>query len=343
MASPSRYAKLVPRLRILRAGLLGERVRELGPGPAEALAALRDTIYAPASEAKDAASFERALARVYYSLVDEVASMSPDEARPVVEALPRVRELEDLMTVARSLAEVGRPPEWVPSVEWPRSALRRVLEELEASPTLSRLFEAASQSPALRPHAAGASEAFGELKTPAAFTWYSFVGAASIVRSAVASASGIDRDQVEKVLCPVLEGYAAQGLVEAWALRANPRAVTRALEGPEVCGIRWPSLASAYERGFGGELAPFVQEVAELFRYVRLEGRTPQEVMASARRSWVNSARRAADAAFSGYPFTPALAAAAIVLLTIDVDSVRLSVGSLLMGLRPEEFQQAIP
>ncbi len=339
MGSPAAYAKVVPRLRILKASLLGSRAKELGPTLTEAMGMLRDTVYSQAAEAKDPRAAEAALARAFFSAVDSLEHMAPEEAAGVVTVVARAQEAKDLAAMARALAEGSQLPSWLPSFEWSRSPLSRLAEDLSVSPTLGRLADIAPSYGDLGKLITEAVELYGELKDPAAFTWHSLVATARTYTDAINSVPRVDVDPVERSLCPLLEEAAALGLLEAWGARVPPRLVEEAYSDLKACRLPWNSMAASYERSLGGEAMALAQEVSGYFRFVRLEGRTLSDLMQSARRTARIAAQRAAEAIFSAYPFTAGLVAAAAVLLYIDYENVRTALLSLMMSLQPEEFQ----
>ncbi|ADL19835.1 V-type ATP synthase subunit C [Acidilobus saccharovorans 345-15] len=341
MAGPADYAKVVPLLRYLKSRMLGPKVRELAPPLAEAVAVLRDSMYAPVAEAKDLEGVERALASLYFSTVEEVYRLSPDEAKGLAAAFAKAKEVEDLMIVARAIAEGQRPPRWLPSAEWRLGSMAYVLQEVEASPTMTRLQEVVRDRD-LAKTLAMASEAYAELRQPEVFTFFSLTGSFIMFRSAVAGFTSKDVGDVESVVCPLIEERAALGVLEAWAIRVNPKTFARAIEGPKVCGVSWDLMAAAYERGFEGELSGLILDVAPLLRRSRLEGKTRRELMVSVRRSARLAAQRAAEAVYEGYPFTPALVAAALTLLMLEVDNIRSALSGIMLNLTQEELEQAL-
>ncbi|MFP3081067.1 MAG: V-type ATPase subunit [Acidilobus sp.] len=341
MPGSADYARLVPVLRYMKSRMLGPKLKEIAPPLSEAVMALRESLYSRAAEAKDPESLERALAAVYFSNLEEVYRLAPAEARGLINAFGRLRELEDIMTVARALAEGQPPPRWLPSMEWGLSSTAHVLQELEASASLSRLQEAVRDRD-LKGAVAMALEAYTDLRQPEVFTFLSLLGGSLVLRGALAAVGGPEAKDVERIMCPLVEERAALGLLEAWALRLNPKTFARAVEGPKVCGVDWALLAAAYERGLEGEVTGLVMDVSPALRYVKLEGRSVKELMDSARRSARLAAHRASLAAFEGYPFTPALVAAALTLLTLEVDSVRALVGGIMLNLTQEELEQAV-
>jgi hypothetical protein len=341
LGSPSAYAKVVPRLRLLKAGLLGPRVKDLSPPLAEALASLRDTMYSGIAEAKELRLVERRLAQQYFSVIDELEGLAPDEAKGLVRAFAEVKEAEDLMTLARALAEGLRPPAWLPSLEWSRSSIRDVMPELEASPSLTRLPDLLKSGP-LRKTMAGALEAFSDIKSPDAFTWYSLSARLAAIQRALEPIGGQDRSDAEKVLCPLVEGWASLAAFQAWALRVNPRTFARALPQRPLCGVRWASLAEAYERNLSVDVVSLATELSQMMSRVKVEGRGLRDVMSSVRRSAGVAAMRSAMAAFEGYPYSPALIAAALLLLTIDVDNLRAALLGIGLGLTQAELEVAI-
>jgi len=336
LGSPSAYAQVVPRLRLLKAGLLGPRVKDLSPPLAEALASLRDTMYSGIAEAKELRLVERRLAQQYFSVIDELEDLAPDEAKGLVRAFGEMKEAEDLMTLARALAEGLRPPAWLPSLEWSRSSIRDVMPELEASPSLTRLPDLLKSGP-LRKTMAGALEAFSDIKSPEAFTWYSLSARLAAIQMALEPIGGQDRTDAEKVLCPLVEGWA-----QAWALRVNPRTFARALPQRPLCGIQWALLAEAYERNLGVDVVSLATELSQVMSRVKVEGRGLRDIMSSVRRSAGVAAMRSAMAAFEGYPYSPALIAAALLLLTIDVDNLRAALLGIGLGLTQTEIEVAI-
>ncbi|ESQ20625.1 MAG: Archaeal/vacuolar-type H+-ATPase subunit C [uncultured Acidilobus sp. CIS] len=341
LGSPSAYAQVVPRLRVLKAGLLGPRVKDLSPPLAEALASLRDTMYSGIAEAKELRLVERKLAQQYFGVVDELEGLAPDEAKGLVRAFAEARETEDLMTLARALAEGLRLPAWLPSLEWSRSSIRDLMPELEASPSLTRLPDLLKGGP-LRKTMARALEAFSEVKSPEAFTWYSLSARLAAIQEALEPIGGQDRTDAEKVICPLVEEWASLAALQAWALKVNPRTFARALPQRPLCGVQWASLAEAYERNLSEDIASLITELSKMVRRVKVEGRSLRDVMSSVRRSARVAAMRSAMAVFEGYPYSPALIAATLLLLTIDVDNLRAALLGIGLGLTPAELEAAI-
>lgn len=341
MGDPGSYAKVVPLMRYLKSRLLGPKVRDLSPPLSEAVAVVRDSIYSKAAEAKDLGSLERALSQLYFSMVDEAYGLSPPEAARIASAFGRVVELEDLMIVARALAEGEQLPQWLPSSEWRMASTQAVLQELSVSPTITRLPELVRDRD-LRKAVEGALEAYSELRQGEAFTFYSLVGSSLMLRTASEGLDKQDALAVENVVCPLVEERAALGLLEAWALRLNPKTFMRAIEGPRVCGVDWDFVAGAYERGMEGDVAALAVDASAAFRYVKLEGRSLWDLMLSVRRSGRSAAVRQANAAFEGYPFSPAIIAGGLTLLMLEMDDVRTALGSIILGLKQDEFSHSV-
>lgn len=341
MGSPAAYAKVVPRLRLLKSGLLGGKVRDLSPPLMDALSALRETVYAPVAEAKDLSSIERAIASRFFATIDELAKLSPAEAVQLVRSFALAKEVEDLMTLARAVTEGSSLPSWLPSVEWSSSEIRYLLSEMEASPSLTRLPELIKDA-TLRASMEGALQAFADVKSPEAFTWYSLAAQASILDAALRSLEGQDAVETMKVVCPLVEERLALAALQAWALRVSPRTVARVLPLRRTCGVNASAVASAYERNIESDVVSLSTELSGLLRYVRLEGKTLRDLMASARRTARVSAVRAAAAAFEGYPYTPALIAAGLVLLWVDLDNLRAALIGIGLGLTQQELEPAL-
>ncbi|MGC9071440.1 MAG: V-type ATPase subunit [Acidilobus sp.] len=341
MGSPSLYAKVVPRLRALKAGLLGPRVRDLAPPLAEALASLRESAYSSISDAKDIRTLERKIAQLFFSAVDELDRLSPDEAKPLVSSFALMREVEDIFTVARALAEGSSLPKWLPSVEWSSSEIGNVIAELEASPSITRLPDTVKGSQ-LRRLLTEAMQAFSEVKSPEVFTWYSLSAQASTLLRALDSIGGQDRVETEKVICPLIEERVGLAAVEAWVLSVNPRTFARVLPERTICGLSWAALSSAYERNLGADVISLAMDVSGILRYVKAEGKGPRDIMASIRRTARVTAVRAANAQYEGYPYTPALLAAALVLLSVDLDNLRSALLGIGLGLTQQEIEAAL-
>ncbi len=75
---------------------------------------------------------------------------------------------------------------------------------------------------------------------------------------------------------------------------------------------------------------------------MRLDGRGMDEIMESARRSFKLSLKRACAVAYSAYPFTPALAAAGVALLRINMEDMLAALQSIILGLKADEYAQAM-
>ncbi len=341
MGSPSAYAKVVPRLRLLKAGLMGAKVRELSPPLAEALSYLRETMYSPLAEAKDVKSIERGIAGLFFSAVDDLLRLSPEEAASVVLSFGLAREVEDLLTISRAVAEGSSLPLWLPSMEWPSSEVGYFLGELEASPSTSRIPDLVRE-PRLRAALTGAIQAYAETKSPETFTWYALGAETAIFNTALESLEGQDRVSAQAVVCPLVEERVALAALEAWALRLNPRTLARSLPPKAVCGINTGAIASAYERNLESDVVSLSMELSGLLKHARAEGKSLKEVMRSVRRTARVSATRAAAAAFEGYPYTPALVAAGLVLLSIDLDNLRTALVGIGLGLSQSELEVAL-
>ncbi len=341
MGSPAAYAKVVPRLRLLKSGLLGERVRDLSPPLLEALSALRDTVYASIAEAKDLSSLERLIAARFFSTVDELIKLSPSEAVEIVRSFALVREAEDLLTLARAVADGSPLPRWLPSMEWSSSELPYLLSEIETSPSITRLPELIRE-PLLRSSLSGALQAYAETKSPEAFTWYSLAAQASILSRALEGLEGQDAVETQKIVCPLFEERLALAALQAWALRVSPRTLARGLPLRALCGTNVNAIASAYERNVESDVVSLATELLGLLRHVRLEGKELRDVMASARKTARVSAVRSAAAAFEGYPYTPALIAAGLVLLWVDLDNLRTALLGIGLGLSQQELEPAL-
>ena len=338
MGSPADYAKVVPRLRALKARLASdEKFRELATVAKidDALAIVRETMYSRALEAKTLYGMQERMMAIFWENVSPLRELLPEKSRLVVEAFLRDEELKDLLVILARILQ-GKPSIWgVPTARIEGTLTRRIASDPEAVASQTGFLEALKGSWA-RELVEDALQAYRETGDPAAVVWSHTPLSAMAYSQALKSLDPSDRIGAERILCPIIEYKLVSSLVQAKGMGLEPRVVDRLLSGISQCGIEWRLYRQAYDREPGPlELATSLRELA---RIVKLDGRNLEEVMESARRSFRLALKRACMAAYSAYPFTPALAAAGVALLRVNMEDMLAALQSIMLGLKADEY-----
>ncbi|MCE4612388.1 MAG: V-type ATPase subunit [Desulfurococcales archaeon] len=342
MGSPADYAKVVPRLRALKARLVGDdKFRELAAVAKidDALAIVRETMYSRALEAKTLYGMQERMMAIFWENASPLKELLPERSRLIVEAFLREEELKDLLVMLARIVQ-GRPSIWgLPTARIEGTLAKRVASDPEAVSSQTGFLDAVKDSWAGRP-VEEALQAYRETGDPAAILWSHTPLSAAAYSQALKSLDPGDRIGAERVLCPIIEYKLVSSLIQAKSMDLEPRVVDRLLSGISQCGIEWKLYRQAYDREPGPlELATSLRELAKV---VRLDGRGMDEIMESARRSFKLSLKRACAAAYSAYPFTPALAAAGVALLRINMEDMLAALQSIILGLKADEYAQAM-
>ena len=342
MNRPARYARAVPRLRAMKARLLQrEALREvmLSPTYEEALTLLRDTPYQAITAASSPSTIQAVALGIFAERALRARKMLPEEAHPVVDAFMREEEARDVLAILRSIYE-GRTLPYIPTASVEGTLAWRIRRDPDILVSTQRLAEFLDRT-WMKPYARLALRLAQEARSPEPITWASLPASLGEYSRAVEPFGGADRRGLEAVLCPYIEYKAAASLVNAKMIGIPPRAIARLLEAREACGIPWAELRQVYEREPGPQ--EVLYSLRELLPQLRVDTKLPlSQALEQARREALSRSGRAAQAAFGGYPFTPVLAAAALMLAKIEMINVTTILTGIRARLKPDEIGELL-
>ena len=342
MNRPARYARAVPRLRALKARLLPrETLREvaLSPSYEEALTLLRDTPYQGLTTASSPSTIQTVALRVFYERASSARKMLPPEAHLLVDAFTREEEARDVLAILRSIYE-GRTLPYLPTASIQGTLPSRIKRDPDILVSTQRLSEFLDKT-WMKPYARTALKLAQEARSPEPITWASLPAALGEYASALARFRGADRRGLESILCPYLEYKAAAALVNAKAIGVPIRAIARLLEGQEACRIPWQELRQIYEREPGPQ--EVLYSARELLPTLKIDTKLPYaQALEQARKEALAKSGKAARAAFGGYPFTPVLAAAILMLAKIEMLNITTILTGIKLKLKPDEISELI-
>ncbi len=338
MIKPLSYAEILPKLRILKSKLLTpDKARELLSTSTieDALAVLRDTMYAVASEARSVEGATVALVNLFFSIARGLEAHAPSDAKQFIKAFMGDEELRDAL-IALQRAYLGKPGVYeLPTYRVEGSLLRRIAQDPEAIANPHRFVEAAQDTWA-RSFILRVSELYNEAKEARVVSWYHLPSSIKLYASAMEKLDSVSRRNVERILCPMIHYRIASALLQAKASNFDARILDRVMEGLKACGVNWAQLRLVYER------EPSPQDLAvslrDLLRRVRLEGKDYIEALESARRSYRVESKMSALAAYASYPYNPALVVAALMLVKLDIEDVKTALTSISLRLKPDEY-----
>ncbi|MCE4625971.1 MAG: V-type ATPase subunit [Desulfurococcales archaeon] len=340
MPGPGRYAKTVPKLRTLKASLLThEQLRELSLSPSldDASALLRDTPYSEVSSATMPSTIQTIALKAYFGRAQRILKVLPEGDQQLVLAFLREDEIKDLLAIMRSIYTGTHLP-LLPTASIEGTLTGRIRKDPEALVSMQRLLEALDRS-WFKSYARQINRIAQEMKTAEVFTWYSAPASLQEYTNAIAALPRRKRREAEALLCPVLEYKIASTMVNGKALRIPLRIMDRIMRDLNVCGATWDDLRQVYEREPGPQ--EVLSSLRELLPRLRLEAKQGFEVEleAARRRAWREAYRRA-NAAYSGYPFTPTLVLAAMILAKAEYMDVTTILTGVLLKMKPDEIQE---
>ncbi|GAB6148506.1 V-type ATPase subunit [Stetteria hydrogenophila] len=335
----SRYAKVVPVLRTLKGGLADvDKIRELASSGSvgEVIAGLRETIYAPAVEAKTPDEASRLMYEIYWGIVGKIASRAPPEAQDHAFSFVRVDEISDLVVIAYRIARGMDFEGSFITASVKESTVSKLLANPEAASSLQRLVESIPKW--AKGIIADAIEVFNAARDPMVFAYYRPLAKARVLYEPLASLDRYSLERVLRVLCPLIRSEAAAAAIEASAAGIRDRGLEAAwsVEVTDYCGVDWKGLAELASRE--EDPSGVAASVKRMMPDVRVEGRTPLEQAASARQWGRRESRRRAEAEFYGYPFHAGLIAAGLLLLRMEMEDLRTILLSAKYRLEPERY-----
>lgn len=337
--SASRYAKVIPVLRILKGRMLGvERLRELTATASidDVLSGLRETLYGQAAEARLPERVVQAMYNIYWETVARVAGIAPDEAFDLAMAFVRIDEVSDAISILYGVVRGSgvRGSYITGSVRG--SFTSRVLAEPELASSPQRLVESSPKW--LRGILGDAVNAFNSSRDPGTLAYYRPLARARVFYEAIAKLKGRDFSEASNVLCPLIRSEAASAAIEAAVAGAPGRSLEAAwkVRVEDPCKVGWGRLAEVVSRE--GDPSSVAAYIKQAMPEMRLEGKTPLEQAASARSWGRRESRRRAEAAFLGYPFHAGLIASGLLLLRFEFEDLKSVLLATKYKVHPSEY-----
>ncbi|MEN2999304.1 MAG: V-type ATPase subunit [Acidilobaceae archaeon] len=325
MPEPGDYAEAAVVARAIKARLLRpEVVREaaLASDFSEALGPLRDSIYSGLGDARTLSQAYSSIWSAYFRQVRRLAFISPAPASELLLSLEREEVLKDLLVLYQSVLLEKRVEVRLPSSLVGETLTRKVLEDPEALLSPQRFVEALSRSWAYA-YLERAGRSFRELKGGPIALWAAPLSALKLYSEAL-SIMGGEGEEVERLLCPYLQEKALSSLLLAKVLEVPPRLLEDFSWG-NLCGLKARELVELYAAepdplGIAGELK---QKIS-----IRAEGKSVEEVLASARKSARLALRERALGVMTGYPFRASFLLSPLLLLRLEAEDLTLLLSS---------------
>ncbi len=342
MPGPGKYAKAVPLLRVMKASLLTrETIRELSLSPSldEASTLLRDTPYSDITSATQPSSVQAIALKTFFARMQKALRVLPKEAATIINAFLKEEEARDILAAMRSIAE-GKHLPLLPTASIPGTIPFQIRREPELAVSLQRLVEFLSKT-WFKKYAFHAQRLAAETRSIEVYTWMAPTIGLVELSAALNTLKGLERKKVERIICPYLSYKIVASLVNAKALRIPVRILDRILGDLRGCGVTWEPLRGVYEREPGPqEVLSYLREV---FPNLELDPKLPyNEALEQARLRALKESGRRAWGVYAGYPFTPALAAAAAMLAKIEMLDVTTVITGIMLKLPPDEIQEML-
>ncbi len=331
----SGYARVLPYARIVLSRLLTvDRLKEVMQSRSieEVAAALRDSLYPGAGEARRIEDLEEAVWRGYFGVLDEINRLAPEEAWRPLRFFVEVEELKDVLVIAQAVARGGRPPERLPSYHAPESRSLALAKAIEENPG-SKLQDVAPD-PEIARLAEEAIAFEKQIGVPGGLLLYYARAVRSAAEKALESMSATERRLFTRVVCPRIRYILVSTMLEAKAAGVEARHLDAILGGPRLCGLDWSSIRGVYEReedyyGLAGALREYTGW--------KLEGDTLGRILESAKSQYRREAREASEAAIASYPMQPGFLAGVVELVRLEAEDVVLLSSAVHLSLKPEE------
>ncbi len=331
----SGYARVLPYARIVLSRLLTvDRLKEVMQSRSveEVAAALRDSLYPGAGEARRIEDLEEAVWRGYFGVLEGIRRLAPEEAWRPLRFFVDVEEFKDVLVIAQAVSRGGSPPGRLPSYYAPESrslALARALEENPGSklqdvapdPEIGRILEEAL--------------AFEkQIGIPGGLLLYYAKAVRVAAEKALDSVGAAEKRLFSRVVCPRIRYILVSTILEAKAAGVEARHLDAVMGGPRLCGLEWGSVRGVYEReedfyGLAGALREYTGW--------KLEGDTLGRILESAKSQYRREARAASEAAVASYPMQPGFLAGVIELVRLEAEDVVLLSSAVHLSLKPEE------
>lgn len=332
----SGYARVLPYARVVLSRLLTvDRLKEVMQSRSveEVAAALRDSLYPGAGEARSIEALEEAVWRGYFSVTAKILEMAPNEAWEPLRFYVEIEEAKDLLVIAQSTSRGSTPPEKLPSYYAPESRSLALYKALESNPGSKPQDVAPDAETARLIEEALAFEK--QVGVPGALLLYYARAVRDLALRATASLAPSGRRLFSRVICPRVRFILVSTLLEAKAAGIEARHLDPIVGGPRVCGFEWSSIRGVYEReedyyGLSGSLREYTGW--------RLEGETLGRILESAKAQYKAEAREASEAAVASYPMQPGFLAGVLELVRLEAEDVILLASAVHLSLRPEEI-----
>ncbi|MEB3807090.1 MAG: V-type ATPase subunit [Desulfurococcales archaeon] len=336
---PSKYATVVPSMRVLKSKLVGrDRIRELVAQPSleEALSLLKDTVYGEAIKSSDIRGIQRDLYRFYCRTIESIKKKAPKDIHPLLDAFKHEVEAGDIITLAiYSAARAGEIPELVTGDigECPAVTVAR---EPEALVSLQRYLEYLQSTWASK--YADLLKRAAEGGDPSRIAWTRLAMVAGEYSRALEELDPrLARPMAAKTLCPILDWTIAAFLVQAKKDGMEPRLIEEVLVDVPTCRFSVSNARTVYEREPGPEgLAGSIDDVV---RTVRIDvSKDLVDALEEARIEARKKSLSKAIAVYSSYPFHAGLVAAGLVMFKINLEDLLTVLTGIALRLDPEEY-----
>ncbi len=328
-------------LRVLKSEILTEdRLKDLANAKdlGEVISSLRDSPYSSLSEAKSLDDALRETFKIYIKRVRKISRLAPKEINELVLAFIREEVLRDSISLLvastyGNVVNIRRLMSYI--IE--DSPLKLIEQDPESLKNPQRLADLLSTERWLKPYIEMALDLIQKNKGVAISN---FITSSSIIDlySRSLMNSKLSRKELEEVkdsLCPRLRLVSISSVLEASVMEVPPKTLQDTKPKHDLCNT-WQRFLMVYERE--QEFEALVNNIKRELSYFNLEGSKFNEILENARISALRKLRDLASNSYTGYPLSARLVIAALNLIRLEYESLKIVLSAISLGLRPEEY-----
>jgi vacuolar-type H+-ATPase subunit C/Vma6 len=342
LAGSGKYAKVTPKLRVIKSRMLPrETLREilLSPNLEEASTLLKDTEYSEISGATAPSTIQSITLKVFFERLFTMEKALPKEAKQIPRAFAREEEAKDVLAIMKAVYE-GKQLPLLPTAGIPGTIAFIVKRDPETLVSMQRLQEFLART-WFKKYAQSSLRLANEVRSPEVFSWYATAVSLTEYTLSLQGLGRRDRRGVEQILCPYLEYKFVSTLANAKTLGISVRILDRIIGDLRACGTSWRELRNVYEREPGAQ--EILSALREEFPALALDTKlSVEQALEQARKTALKNSAAKAGAAYSGYPFTPVLAAAAAMLSKIEYLDLTTILTGILLKIPPDELESLL-
>ncbi len=322
------YASVAPRLFALKSRLIDRtKMQELAQAEdiGDFLKLLRDTRYSDyINNAKTVRDIAKGISRRYFEDTMLVLGFSKGSGKEIIFNMIRFEEGRALLSIAKPVLEGDtRTAIELASSLPPYKSLTYLSQNIEGLVSsqdesrvsvLKRVIELI-QDRVLRKWFEKGVKLYESEQKLALVEAALMTGMLSVVNNVLKKESGSRRDELENLLCPLLDYEALRTISNLLKVVRNEHLLSRVINETRACRITPPDLSRAASSGSFLSLYTMLSEAYELgIGRVSSEEEADEKVFVGIRKL----VRRRCEHQFASYPFTPALPVAGYLFLRLE-------------------------